>query len=120
MQIKLLNHFESIYSKTKVQPIFTKKGQLQQSWNHIPNERRVGILHAFILLRPMLSRAFKTQKALRALSEMKQVNKIKVENLPIITSKLCSQMLALEHQALQTSDKCSAILTKAQDALQVF
>ena len=33
---------------------------MQKEWANMANEKRVGILHAFILLKPLLKRAFRT------------------------------------------------------------
>jgi hypothetical protein len=46
----------------------------------------MGILHAFILLRPLLKRAFQTEQALNHL----QNSQMQVDRLPILTSKNCS------------------------------
>ena len=60
----LLNRFELIYSKVqnKLDASFKKSStvaQIQESWNKIPPERMVGMLHAFILLQPFITKGFK-------------------------------------------------------------
>ena len=61
----LLSRFEEIYQKVKPKvdnPLrkFSSLQKLRERWNKLPDERLVGFLHAYLLLKPHLKKAFKS------------------------------------------------------------
>jgi hypothetical protein len=65
----MLAILEQIHLRVKAPALFKGGRGGPREWSLIPTERRVGILHCFILLRPILKRAFLTQQALQTLHQ---------------------------------------------------
>lgn len=77
---ELLDKFELVHYKVEgaLDHIFEKvelnSESVKSVWNNLPNETMIGVLHAFVLLRPTLLKSFKNCKRVEGAIEYMHQN----------------------------------------------
>jgi hypothetical protein len=142
---ELLEKFEVIFQKTShhfknIWDDLEEPGEgkdvnesLKAIWNGLSNERMIGVLHAFVLLKPTLDKCirncnkidgaikFMVQNGFQAHSNHSIPNMANTAKfIPIITREDANHFLNLEHQTTEVSAQMKGIFQQLEDALEVL
>ena len=145
---ELLEKFELIYQKVcpKLDNVFrgvsfyhNSDDSLKKSWNKMNNEKMIGVLHAFVLLKPTISKAINNSQRLdesmrfmhthgfptHHLADKKGLGAnpyttLPADSIPVLTRDDSSKFLEMEFKSAQVGDKMRLVfqtLKKAMDTI---